>query len=177
MSTQEQMNFTKRKGQMFLQFLAETGRVRHSAKQAGIDIKTLYARRASDPDFLKNWETACQMAGDRYEDEAVRRAVDGVDRDVYYKGEVVGQERQYSDGLLAKLMDGSNPAKYNPKKDSQTNVQVNVGLAVIPMTAPTMEEWERDAMALQDQQPQIIDQKPLPALPAPSIASRKVVVA
>lgn len=49
------------------------------------------------------------------EDEADRRAVDGVVEDVYHQGEVVGQVRKYSDGLLKYRLGAEDPDKYSEK--------------------------------------------------------------
>lgn len=169
--------FNKRRAGIFLRFLAETGRVGHASKLAGFtDPSPLYDRRKRDPEFKKAWEDALETAGDVFEDEAVRRGKEGVVKDIYYKGEVVGQERVYSDGLLSKLLDGAKRDKYNPKKDA-AKVDVHVGLAVIPMTAPTVEDWERDSIAAMPfaQQGQIIDITPKKS-PQP-VTSGKVVLA
>lgn len=53
-----------------------------------------------------------KRAGDFIEDEAVRRATVGWDEPVYYQGNVCGQVRRYSDGLLMKLLNGLKPEVY-----------------------------------------------------------------
>jgi len=50
------------------------------------------------------------------EDEADRRAVDGVERPVYHKGEVVGYIKEYSDQMLALQLKAGNPDKYAERK-------------------------------------------------------------
>lgn len=167
--------FGRRDG-MFLQFLAETGRVAHSWKLAGGEPKSitnLYARKRADKDFAAAWAVALEMAGDVFEAEAARRAVEGVTKDIYYKGEVVGHEQQYSDGLLGKLLDGAKPDKYAPKKE-KSDVHVQIGVAVIPMTAPSVEAWEKQALAHQQSEPPMIDVTPK-QIPPP-ISTKKVVV-
>ena len=171
------VNFSAKRAKLFLHLLSETGRVLASAKTAGFkDADALYARRKRDPAFAKAWAEAISRAGDRFEDEAVRRGVEGVDKDVYYKGEVVGQERVYSDGLLGKLMEGAKPEKYNPKKENNTNIHVQVGLAVVPMTATSLEDWERGSIEMHADQRQIIDATAEPvAKPASVSAGQKIV--
>lgn len=170
-------NFSAKRAKLFLHFLSETGRVRHSAQLAGFkDADALYYRRKHDADFSKAWDEALDRAGDKFEDEAVRRAVQGVPKDVYYKGEVVGQEQQYSDGLLAKLMDGAKRDKYQPRKENTTNVNVQVGLAVIPMTAPNLEDWERSSVEMHESQRQIIDTTAEPVAPEQPVPPGQKVV-
>ena len=49
------------------------------------------------------------------EDEADRRAVDGVQEDVYHQGDVVGQQTKYSDGLLKTRLAAEHPDKYSER--------------------------------------------------------------
>lgn len=170
-------NFSAKRAKLFLHFLAETGRVRHSAQLAGFtSADALYYRRKQDQAFRHAWDEALDRAGDKFEDEATRRGVEGVDKDVYYKGEVVGQERVYSDGLLSKLLDGAKRDKYQPKKESTTNVNVQVGLAVVPMTNPGLEDWERGSIEMHSSQQQIIDSTAEPvAANQPAPAGQKIV--
>ncbi len=170
-------NFSAKRAKLFLHFLAETGRVRQSAQLAGFkDADALYYRKKHDAAFATAWEQALDMAGDKFEDEATRRGVEGVDKDVYYKGEVVGTERVYSDGLLGKLLDGAKREKYAPKKESSTNINVQVGLAVVPMTNPGLEDWERGSVEMHASQQQIVDTTAEPvALPAPVPAGVRTV--
>ncbi len=46
------------------------------------------------------------------EAEARRRAVEGVRKPVYCRGEIVGTVKEYSDTLLIFLMKGARPEKY-----------------------------------------------------------------
>lgn len=76
---------------------------------------------------------------------AIQRAVHGVEEDVYYKGEVVGQKVNYSDGLLTTLLKAKVPEF---AKDSEGgNVQVNVNVANIMPRAANYSEW----LAMKDQ--------------------------
>lgn len=86
---------------------------------------------------------------------AVKRAVHGVDKDVYYKGCVVGQQTEYSDGLLSKLLAAKLP-EFSNTEGSNTNVTVNVA-NVMPRAA-TYEDWlEMRTKTLAPPDPQIAD--------------------
>lgn len=139
--------FSKKRKAMFLRVLGETGRVRYAATMAGwADVGIVYYHRKHDPEFKAAWAEAMERAGDAFEEEAARRGRDGVLKDVYYKGEVCGQERVYSDGLLSKLMDGAKPDKYQKRTTEHTgeiNVKGTFGIAIIPAQAPSLEDWER----------------------------------
>jgi hypothetical protein len=71
--------------------------------------------------------------------EATRRAVRGIEEDIYYKGEVVGQKTLYSDGLLSKLLEANIP-KFSKSQDA-ANVNVNVNVANIMPRATNYDEW------------------------------------
>lgn len=46
------------------------------------------------------------------EDEAVRRAHEGLRKPVRYKGKIVGYETEYSDSLMLALLKANNPEKF-----------------------------------------------------------------
>ena len=55
------------------------------------------------------------------EDEAVRRAHEGLRKPVWYKGKIVGYETEYSDTLLLAVLKANNPDKFRDRLE-QTNV-------------------------------------------------------
>lgn len=59
---------------------------------------------------------------------AIRRGVHGVEEDVYYKGLVVGQKINYSDGLLTTLLKAKVQEFAKDGESGGTSVTVNVGL-------------------------------------------------
>ena len=83
------------------------------AAAAGVHKSTLYRRRADDAEFAAAWDEAREEGIDRIVDEAVRRAVTGVERPVFGKGgEVVGTAVDYSDRLLELLLRGLRPETF-----------------------------------------------------------------
>ena len=68
-------------------------------------------RRHSE-DFAAQWDDALGEGVDLLDAEARRRAVTGVDKPVYYKGEVVGSITKYSDRLLMFLLRAHRPQKF-----------------------------------------------------------------
>ena len=100
------------KRQVFLARLAECGRVKLAAQLAGLSDSNLYQERKHNPEFAEAWRDALDVAMGRAEDEAYRRAVEGVERAVYHKGTEIGYVRQYSDNLLMFLLKAHRPEKY-----------------------------------------------------------------
>jgi hypothetical protein len=161
--------YSATRAKLFLQLLGEIGRVPEAAQLAGFkNTNPLYYRKKTDQEFAIAWAEAIERAGDRFEAEAVRRAITGVEEDVYYQGEIVGQKTNYSDGLLAKLLDGSKPDKYQRKRDAAApTINVRVGLAVVPMTNPGLEDWEKGSIELHQGLTQVVDATATPVAPEP----------
>ena len=113
----------------FLDSLAETGVVTHSAKAAGVSKTAVHISRRRDEKFAQAWERALDSATDRLENEAVRRAVDGVDEPVYQGGKQVGSITRYSDTLLIFLLkanrDKFRQANMPPIVGTQNNLTIN----------------------------------------------------
>ena len=75
-----------------------------------------------DPDFALAWDEAVNIAADALEREAWRRAVEGFEEPVHYRGEVVGYVKKYSDRMLELLLKAHRPEKY---RESGANVLIN----------------------------------------------------
>jgi len=103
----------------FIAALADTGNVTKAAERVGVPRKTLYDHKARDEEFAEAWNYAMNEAHDRLEYEAWRRAVHGVDRPVYQKGELIGFEKQYSDNVLIRLLEATKPEKYRHRSEAK----------------------------------------------------------
>ena len=114
--------FTKTAWQLFLSTYLETGRQDRACKASGIPRQTVYKRRRNDVEFEKIMEEARNICMDSLEDEAVRRGRDGWLEPQYFKGELQGHVRKYSDSLLQFMLVNGRPDKYRPKKDIDLTV-------------------------------------------------------
>lgn len=83
-----------------------------AARWARLNRNTHYWWLRDDPTYPERFKQAEAKAARTLEDEAVRRAREGLRKAVYYKGKVVGYETEYSDTLLAQLLKATNPAKF-----------------------------------------------------------------
>lgn len=95
--------------------LSDTANVSRAAKTVGISRRHAYTVRSEDTDFATAWDEAVNIAIDTLEQEARRRAYEGVDEPVFYQGEEVGYIRKYSDTLLMFLLKGNRPDKYKDR--------------------------------------------------------------
>ena len=97
---------------LFLDTLRGTGNVRLAASNADVARQVAYRARDSSATFRADWDEALEEARELLEAEARRRAAIGVDEPVFYKGQVVGHIRKYSDNLLMFLLKAHWPEKF-----------------------------------------------------------------
>ena len=103
---------TSEKRQKFLDALAQTCNITKACEISGIGRASVYDWRGEDEGFAKDWKKALEIGSELLEDEAVRRAREGVEEPVYQGGRLVGHVRKYSDTLLIFLLKGAKPEKY-----------------------------------------------------------------
>ena len=110
----------------FLVFLSATGHISHAAKLAGVSRQATWVWREKDPLFSKTFAWCERMGCERLEEEARRRAFEGVVKPVFQKGVMVGYVREYSDTLAMFLLRKIDPA-YRDKVE--LNVHTDNSLA------------------------------------------------
>lgn len=110
----------------FLAALRESGNITRSAAAVGIDRGQHYDWLETDPTYPERAEEAFAAAADRLEEEARRRACDGLVRYKFRKdGEPLRHpetgepyfELEYSDPLLICLLKAAKPTKYRDRKE------------------------------------------------------------
>lgn len=142
--------------ELFLDLLAKTGNISKSAKMAGFpDARWIYSYRKVNKAFDEKVKEAVIAGSEALEAEAYRRAVTGVKKPVIFKGMHMVDEngekmyvREYSDGLLQMLLKANNPTKFMERQKVENEVNVNVGIALLPTTIPDLGSWEKQARKL-----------------------------
>ncbi|MCZ7539729.1 MAG: terminase [Anaerolineae bacterium] len=97
----------------FLTALEESASVTAAAAAAGITRQNAYNHRRHDDSFAEKWSRALEIGIGTLEDEAVRRALEGVEEPIYQRGEYCGTINRYSDTLLIFLLKSHKPEVYN----------------------------------------------------------------
>jgi hypothetical protein len=92
--------FTRARQVKFLEGLATSGAVRSASAAAGVSYRTAYRERRANPAFRRAWDAALLSARAMSEDVLATRAIEGVEEDVLYHGEVVATRRRYDARLL-----------------------------------------------------------------------------
>jgi hypothetical protein len=121
---------SERARRRFLEALGTGWSVSAAAERAGRHRNRFYDLRERDDEFALEWSQAVERGTQVLEDEARRRAVDGVEEPVYQGGELVGVVRKYSDRLLEFLLRARRPAVYreNARIEVDSGVQVTAAI-------------------------------------------------
>ena len=90
----------------FVEALSETACVEDACRIVGMSPVSAYALRRRPPahHFREAWDAALDMGVHRLEQAALGRALNGVARPVFYKGEQVGEWREYDERLTMFLL-------------------------------------------------------------------------
>ena len=152
----------KKKRKTFLRVLAETGVVSEAALACGwTDTSTVQRYRHDDEEFAEAWDLALLAAANVLEAEAIRRAMEGEMKPIYYKGVIAGYETKRSDTLMMFMLRGMKPDVYRDNSRGG-DMNINFGVAVLPMTAQSDDDWEKRATIMHAEQKTItIEAKPV----------------
>ncbi len=116
----------------FLACYEMSGRIGEAARWAKISRSTHWLWMETDPTYAPRFRVARQRAAQMLEDEAVRRAREGVAKIVLYKGKPVYvngkplMEHQYSDQLLIQLLKANDPERFRDRMDINNLLEIDV---------------------------------------------------
>jgi hypothetical protein len=101
---------------VFLEAIRQACNVTSACRLAGIGRRTAYNHREQDETFAARWDEAIEEGCDELEAEARRRAKDGVEKPVFWRGQRVATVQEYSDTLLIFLLKAYRPEKFREVK-------------------------------------------------------------
>ena len=117
----------------FLDCFAACGNILKASRWAKLNRAAHYHWMRGDPAYPALFAEAEARAARVLEDEAVRRAHDGVREAVWHKGKIVGYQLKHSDVLLIFLLKGLKPEKYRERFDHQLTGKD--GAPLLPLAA------------------------------------------
>lgn len=143
-----------RRKKAFLRALSHAGNVGLACAAAGWPRGVPYSLRKGDPDFRDKWDFALESATDVLHGEAFRRAVHGVEEEVWRLDKEanpvhVNTVVKYSDNLLTFLLKAHDRARFGDKVEASVGSNKG-GVLVVPGTRP-LEEWSAAAAIQQSQ--------------------------
>jgi DNA-binding transcriptional regulator YdaS (Cro superfamily) len=109
-----------------------------AAQACGVSLVFVNQWAKDDPKVAERLKEAANVGTQGLVSAAIKRAVHGVNEDIYYKGEVVGEKKVYSDGLLQTLLKAKVPEF---AKDGESTGSVTVNIANIVPRAENYEQW------------------------------------
>lgn len=110
-----------------------------ACKAVGVSLIFMNQWRKDDKVTDERLTEAARVGTQGLYSAAVRRAVEGVPKGIYYRGERVSTETEYSDSLLNTLLQAKLPEF---KKGAEAAaVQVNVNVANLMPRATSYDEW------------------------------------
>jgi hypothetical protein len=118
---------------LFLGALSKGASVSAAAAVAKVDRRTVYKWREKAADFAEEWDDQVEVGTDVLEDEARRRAVQGVRKPVYQGGQLVGHVQEYSDHLLTILLRGRRPEKFRERLTTTLQNPDGSSIALTPV--------------------------------------------
>jgi hypothetical protein len=84
---------------LFLEVMAETGRVSRACEYAGLSVSSAYALRHRDAAFASGWDAACELARAPLADALYERALDGTTETITRNGEVIAERHRHDSRL------------------------------------------------------------------------------
>lgn len=132
--------FTPALQQMFIEHLRKHGVIGEAALFATVSRKLVLNQRKDFPEFDQEVREAMVEHADVVETELLRRAVEGIDEPVFYKGEQVATVKKYSDRLLELAIKSKKP-EYRDK--SQLSVAMSGGVLIVPGIETDEDTWHR----------------------------------
>ena len=128
--------WTAEKQIAFIEALTETACVDEACRRVGMSDTSAYKLRSSPGgrEFRRAWDAALDCTIHRLEQSAVSRAINGVARPVFHKGEQVGEWRYFDERLTMFLLRSRRTKRYGKWLDR--------------MLAPEPEEYQDEAIRL-----------------------------
>ena len=116
----------------FLLALSESACVEEACRAVGKSPASAYAlrRRIDAVSFRAAWDAALDYAVGRLADAAMSRALHGVARPIFYKGELVGERRYYDERLTMFMLRLRDPVRFGKWREQGAFRQAEDGPAL-----------------------------------------------
>lgn len=95
-----------------------------AAKSAKISRQTPRNWLKDDENYQLLYAEAMDQVAEVLEDEVIRRGKEGIDHGIYYQGEEIATEKEYSDQLLMFYLKAAKPEKYRDRAEVKGDVNV-----------------------------------------------------
>lgn len=110
---------------LFLAMLVVEGTMTEAAKAAGVNYRTVTRTKEKDDEFSRQIAAAQEMYTQRLERELYRRAMEGNEEPVHFRGQRVDTIRRFSDTLLIFALKARRPEVYRDANQIVGNLNVD----------------------------------------------------
>lgn len=133
---------TRARQARWLTSFCDTWSAPEACRLAGLRPSTVWAWQRDDV-FRHARELAEEVMRETAKGEAWRRAIHGVERGIWHRGELVGTERVYSDALLSMVLKRTDPEGWSgePKRAAQGDEPSRDLVARILKDQTAMDAW------------------------------------
>lgn len=108
----------------FLTELAKRGNITEACRKGNVSRGTAKNHRAANATFAAAWEAAEQEALDRVEARGHQMATDGLRKEIYHQGIVVGEEYEVDAGMVRFFLERRRRDKFGEKIDINITGQI-----------------------------------------------------
>jgi hypothetical protein len=132
------------KQRAFLMAYVRTIGIRSAMRLSGVARHDHYFWLKTDARYRATFEEAQRMIADLIEDEVLRRAAQGHDTPVVYRGDITGWYKSYSDRLALSVLKALKPKRYHRLPDDgwpggPTEINIRVHQPGAPALEPKPE--------------------------------------
>ena len=114
---EEDPRSVKQRQQDFLTAYADSLNLVRAAEVAKIDRTCHYRWYRKNGQYAEAFKKCKEIAGQYLETEAITRAGEGWEEDIFYQGAPCGKVRRYDSGLMQFLLRGLMPEKYGARQE------------------------------------------------------------
>jgi hypothetical protein len=125
---------------LIAELTANCGDMYEACKSTGMSLQFVSQWRKDDSKTDAEIREAINLGTMRIESAAIKRAVEGVEEDIYYQGDIVGSKTVYSDGLHALLLKGRMAEVYGKDAGNSNTFNGPTQINVMPR-AEDYSQW------------------------------------
>ncbi len=138
---------------LFLEKYPKYGTIEATLRAIGLKSRTsFYGWLKADPKFKDDFEEVKQIYIEKLEQEADRRAIEGINKPVFYKGKLVTDAtgnpvtiKEYSDTLLIFRLKALAPEKYRERIDNNVDLRTPGAIALRVIYDDNRKAKQRDS--------------------------------
>ncbi len=146
--------WTARRKAVFLDVLRTTANVSAACRAAGVSRARAYQHRTQDKAFKEEWENAQEEALDNLEETLRRRAIEGIEKPVYYAGKECGTVVSYNDNLGMFLLKSRRRHIYGDDKSSASS-ELDENQSIRDVLLEKIKRLANDEAAIDEQKGQV----------------------